>query len=360
VTAAAAAVAVAVVVGGAVGGGGGGGGATDNAGTLGFTLAGYAVGEGAGSATIAVRRTGGDDGAVSVKWTSAAGTAGAADFTAGTGTLSWPNGNDSNKTFTVPIANDTAQEGAETILLTLSQPTGGATLDPARTTATLAIDDNDSGGGGGTPSAPGNLRMTSQEQDQVVLAWNDSSNNETGFRVERRTIDGTFAEAGTVGANVTTFTAGGLGPGEVHIFRVRANGSGGSSAFTSEVAASTAAAPGPCAAGAETLCINGDRFAVEVDWRANSGNGVGSAVDLPTAPDSGLFYFFSPSNLELLVKALDGCPVNNRYWVFFAATTNVELTLLVTDTQTGATKPYFNPLGNPAAPVQDTDAFPCG
>lgn len=41
----------------------------------------------------------------------------------------------------------------------------------------------------------------------------------------------------------------------------------------------------------------------------------------------------------------------------FAATTNVELTVTVTDTQTGRFKVYTNPLGKAAAPVQDTNAF---
>jgi hypothetical protein len=43
--------------------------------------------------------------------------------------------------------------------------------------------------------------------------------------------------------------------------------------------------------------------------------------------------------------------------VFFAATTNVELHLTVTDTQTGKIKTYFNPLGTAAPPIQDTSAF---
>jgi hypothetical protein len=35
----------------------------------------------------------------------------------------------------------------------------------------------------------------------------------------------------------------------------------------------------------------------------------------------------------------------------------VELIVTVTDTQTGKTKVYFNPLGTAALPVQDTNAF---
>ena len=45
------------------------------------------------------------------------------------------------------------------------------------------------------------------------------------------------------------------------------------------------------------------------------------------------------------------------FWVFAAATTNVEYTITVTDTQEQQVKTYFNPLGTPAQPIQDTAAF---
>jgi hypothetical protein len=60
----------------------------------------------------------------------------------------------------------------------------------------------------------------------------------------------------------------------------------------------------------------------------------------------------------MLVKVLNACsPPFNRYWVFYAATTNVQFTLTVTDTQSNKVKVYFNPLNQAAAPLQDTDAF---
>jgi hypothetical protein len=63
----------------------------------------------------------------------------------------------------------------------------------------------------------------------------------------------------------------------------------------------------------------------------------------------------------MLLKVLDGCRVNDRFWVFAAATTNVEYTLRVTDTATGLEKSYFNPLGQAAAALTDTNAFAaCG
>ena len=69
--------------------------------------------------------------------------------------------------------------------------------------------------------------------------------------------------------------------------------------------------------------------------------------------------FVLENNWEILLKVLDACDFNDRFWVFAAATTNVEYTLRVTDTETGAEKIYINPLGVASPAVTDTDAFLC-
>jgi hypothetical protein len=73
--------------------------------------------------------------------------------------------------------------------------------------------------------------------------------------------------------------------------------------------------------------------------------------------DSGLFWFFSESNLEMLVKVLDGCGVNDRYWVFAAATTDVEYDLTVKDAETGAQKSWHNALGVSSPAITDAGAL---
>ncbi len=105
------------------------------------------------------------------------------------------------------------------------------------------------------------------------------------------------------------------------------------------------------------LCLNGERFRVEVEWHSFDDT-VGSGKAVPVgADDSGLLWFFESDNWEMLVKVLDGCGFNDRFWVFAAATTTVEYTLRVTDTALGTIREYFNPLGNAAAAITDTDAF---
>lgn len=111
-------------------------------GTLQFQSSAASVSENAGSAVLTVTRTGGSDGAVSVNYATANGTALAgSDYTSSTGTLQWNAGDAAPKTLSVPISQDTEVEGDETFSVTLSAPTGGATVgSPA--TATVTILDN--------------------------------------------------------------------------------------------------------------------------------------------------------------------------------------------------------------------------
>jgi len=116
------------------------------------------------------------------------------------------------------------------------------------------------------------------------------------------------------------------------------------------------AASGGCVPGPTRLCLRDGRFAVEAAWRNFQGN-VGVASATPWAGgETGTFWFFDAANVELIVKLLDGTPINGRYWVYYGALSNVEYTLTVTDTLTGAVRTYFNPAGTFAS-VGDVDAF---
>jgi hypothetical protein len=122
--------------------------------------------------------------------------------------------------------------------------------------------------------------------------------------------------------------------------------------------AEPAAASASCFANATTLCLNGGRFNVRTQWSApSSGTGAGQAVAL--TGDTGYFWFFSPNNVEMVAKAVTGCSLNARYWVFAGGLTNVNVVTTVTDTQTGAVRTYVNNQGVPFQPIQDTNAFAC-
>src|SRR5262249_30541930 len=90
--------------------------------------------------------TGGTSGAVSVHYATSDGTATAgSDYTAASGTLTFADG-EASKTFTVTVLDDTLVEGNETVTLTLSNPTGGATLgSPASVVFTIVDNDSSTG-----------------------------------------------------------------------------------------------------------------------------------------------------------------------------------------------------------------------
>ena len=113
-----------------------------------------------------------------------------------------------------------------------------------------------------------------------------------------------------------------------------------------------------CAAGSGVLCLGGgQRFSVRVSWKNPYTGETGTGKNAFTIADTGAFWFFDPNNLELMVKVLDGRAVNGNFWVFYGSLSNLEYTVTVTDTTTGAVKTYHN------APFQlasqaDVDAFP--
>jgi hypothetical protein len=114
-----------------------------------------------------------------------------------------------------------------------------------------------------------------------------------------------------------------------------------------------ASAHTPLPAGAT---LAGGRFTATVDWRLRDGTS-GTATAVPLSDDTGLFWFFSPQNLELALKVLDGTVVNGHHWVFFASLTDVEFDLTVVDNSTGERRIYHNPAGTLASQA-DVEAFP--
>ena len=110
-----------------------------------------------------------------------------------------------------------------------------------------------------------------------------------------------------------------------------------------------------CTPHATTLCMH-DRFAASVQWQTTTNSGNASVAPLTTT-QSGIFWFFNSTNWEVMVKVLNGCPINARWWVFSAATTNVAYRLTVLDIEAGEQKIFFNYAGPPAPAVTDTGAL---
>lgn len=121
--------------------------------------------------------------------------------------------------------------------------------------------------------------------------------------------------------------------------------------------ATTGDTVGPCFGDDTTLCLGDGRFRIEALWASHQGDsGRGHAV--PLSSNTGTFWFFDEANVEVIVKVLDACAEPfDRFWVFAAGLTNIEVTLQVTDLESGQSQIYHNPLGMAFQPVQDTNAF---
>jgi hypothetical protein len=110
-----------------------------------------------------------------------------------------------------------------------------------------------------------------------------------------------------------------------------------------------------CAATATVACLQDQRFRVAMTWRTVEAHGYATLSQLTN--DSARATFFHPDNVEVVLKVLDGCSHNDRYWVFAAGLTNVDVTLRVVDTMTQEAWTHHNPLHTAFPPVQDVDAF---
>ncbi len=149
--------------------------------------------------TFTVTRANGDDGAVGATWTvtfgGGAGDADSGDFEAGetfTGTVAFADGV-TTQTITLDVQGDTGFEPDEDFTVTLSAPTGGATISDATGTGTITNDD---------PAPAGTLDI-----DDVSHSEGDNGTTTTyTFTVTR-----SAGSAGAVGADYTISAPGGAG-----------------------------------------------------------------------------------------------------------------------------------------------------
>ncbi|WP_254512713.1 cadherin domain-containing protein [Anatilimnocola floriformis] len=113
-------------------------------GSLSFSSPTYNVTENGVTATVTVNRVSNAAGAIAVNYSTVPGGTAVAgtDYTTTSGTLNWANGDNTPKTFTIPITDNLTLNANKTINLALSNPTGGATL-AGTTTSVLTIRENE-------------------------------------------------------------------------------------------------------------------------------------------------------------------------------------------------------------------------
>ncbi len=187
------------------------------------------------------------------------------------------------------------------------------------------------------------------------------------FGVDGQSL-GRYAVPATSGDQTLSFLGVSF-PGAPAIARVKVNAGdvaldGGGEPFGQDAVAAddflygepVEAEDGGCVATPTALCLTADRFRVEATFfAAQTGSGIARVV--PLNSNSGTMTFFSPQVSEVLIKTLDACALNNRFWVYGAAATDVGYDITVTDTVTGDFKVYSKTQGPPAPALTDSDAF---
>lgn len=118
----------------------------------------------------------------------------------------------------------------------------------------------------------------------------------------------------------------------------------------------------PCVSTTTSLCLLEGRFSARLRW--NDGTGFRDAyVAAPktdgSSSSAGLFYFYplDPSNWEVLVKMVDGCANNSRYWLLVSASTGFGWELTVRDEVSGSSRVFTHPLDGQASGISDFGAF---
>ncbi len=204
--------------------------------------------------------------------------------------------------------------------------------------------------GGDSPAVPTGLVATAVGSSRVDLAWSNGGVAQTGVRVWRAVGSGGFSQLVTLPGTATSYSDSDLTSGVEHSYRVQGVNNCGTSAYSSTVIVTPDSA-------APQLELGDGRFRVEVVWQATPTGPVGLGQPVALTDDTGYFWFFNPDNVEMVLKLLDGCGVNGRYWVFAGGLTNVDVDITVIDTATGDRMTYANPMGTPFQPIQDTAAF---
>ena len=74
------------------------------------------------------------------------------------------------------------------------------------------------------PTAPAGLSVTRIAGADLTLSWTDKSANESGFKIERKGVGGTWGEIGSVSENVTTYVDYGGGQSDVQYRILAFNG----------------------------------------------------------------------------------------------------------------------------------------
>ena len=93
------------------------------------------------------------------------------------------------------------------------------------------------------PNPPQNLTVLETDFDYIYIIWEDNSDNETAFIIERHSEESDFVNYDTVSANITYYLDYHVEPYTYYYYRIKAINEDGESASSNEAAAQTKSLP---------------------------------------------------------------------------------------------------------------------
>lgn len=165
------------------------------------------------------------------------------------------------------------------------------------------------------PASPTSLTGT-LVYNLVRLNWNDISNNESGFKIERKLLNGNFSVIGTVSANTTTYDDNSISTGQTYIYRVYSyNSAGNSASFTNEF---TISIPVPI-----TLpTVTSSTVTSIISTTANSGGNITSDGGASVSTRGVVWSTSQNPTIALSTKTIDGTGTGNFSSVISGLTAN--------------------------------------
>jgi Bacterial Ig domain/Fibronectin type III domain len=135
--------------------------------------------------------------------------------------------------------------------------------------------------------APTNLVAVAVSDVQINLTWTDNCNTETGFKIQRKTVDDpSWKDAGTVGQNITSFQSTGLSPSTLYTYRVYGYNASGSTDPSNDASATTFAVQPPNGAPTNLIAETISASQINLRWTDNTSNEAGFRIERKTEDSS--------------------------------------------------------------------------